>query len=152
MDQSTAKTFRNRKLRLVGNRMSELREIREESYVKNKSGIDESIDELVTSICVTNPLNPDALTKTFNHVIDSLFYKRPSKKIIAFLNDLACYPPDVIYEAVLRYSAYLNDENKRKKISVQYFMGFVRNQLFKFKEEKATRKTKSDAWRLPDDL
>jgi len=152
MDRSAAKNFRNRKLRLVENRMSELVEIRRESYLKNKSQIDKAIDELVLNICSTRPFNPEALTRTFNHVIETLFYKRPSKKVLGFLNDLSCFPSDVICESILRYSSYINSKTDRKKHSVQYFMGFVRNQLFKYEEQKAETATTSPNRGLPDDL
>ncbi len=152
MDRSTAKNFRNRKLRLVETRMSELVEIRKESYLKNQSEIDKSIDELVSRICLVVPLNPQALTQTFKHVIESLFYKRPSKNVIGFLNDISCFPPEVIWESVMRYSAYLNGATGRKKNSVQYFMGFVRNQLFKYKEGQENKTESNSSWELPDDL
>jgi hypothetical protein len=124
---------------------------RSEAYERNRGEIDNLIDEIVVSVAAVENVNTERFTTTMHRVIDSIFYKRPSRDVIDFLNALAVYPPPVIYESVIRYQMYLVDKRSQKKHSTSYFLGFVRNCYYKF-QEKEKKSQKKSKWKGPDDL
>jgi hypothetical protein len=132
--------------------MDSVRDQIDEAYQRNRGEIDDRINKLVSSICATQPVNPENLTITIHNIIDSFFYKRPSSKVIQFLDSICCYPPEVLYEAFMSYSVWLVGAGQKKKHSTSYFLGFVRKCFFNFKETKRQVVKTDVAKGLPDDL
>lgn len=149
MNSAKAKAMRNRKhLRIV-------RESDEpqEFTPSQKEQIETAIDEMVGSICATNPLNPKSLKVTFYQVINTLFTKsRKKEDILTFLTTLSINPPEVIYNSIASFSLHLVSSGK-KTTSMGYFWGFVRNNMFRYKAELDTNKKKKfKPGNLPDDF
>ena len=154
MDKKQASSFRRHKLKIVKSKMDVLRMSIDDAYEKNEIKINQKIEVIVSGIIAVYPLNSENLSRTFKKVMDSFFYKkRPSKAAIEFLDDLGCYPSEVIYKAVMAYSMFLIDNGaSNKKHSLKYFNGFIRNSFYDYQKE--TRKIEvTDVRRgMPDDL
>ena len=144
--------MRSTRLRIVKSKMNTLTEVRAEVYAKNRGEIDEQINQIVLSICGTQPVNPENLSKSIHRIIDTFFYKRPSSKVIMFLENIMCYPPEVLYEAFMSYGSWLVGAGPKTKSSPKYFMAFVKRGFFDYKESKRTVIKTNLAEGIPDDM
>lgn len=152
MDKNQARLMKSSQLRVVKAKMGTVREQIDDAYQRNRGEIDERISKLVSSICATQPVNPENLLTTIHNVIDSFFYKRPSNKVIKFLDSIGCYPPEVLLEAFMSYSVWLVGNGTKTKHSTNYFLGFVKKSFFNFKESKRKVINTDISRGLPDDL
>ena len=152
MDKNQARLMRSTRLRVVKSKMSSVRDQIDDAYERNRGEIDERINKLIASICESQPVNPENLANTIHRIIDSFFYKRPSIKVIQFLDSICCYPTEVLYEAFMSYSIWLVDRGSKKKSSPKYFLGFVKRGFFDYKESKRTIINTNLSEGLPDDM
>lgn len=152
MDREKAALIKKSKQRGKTERMRAMVDKRVEIYSENKQSIDDTITRLVEAICLVEPVDRETMCRIIHRVMKSLFYNRPSKKVVQFLDDLSVYPPEVLFESMSSYSMYLTTTVNKKKESVNYFLGFVRKNFFEYKKQKDTENRVNINEEMPDDF
>lgn len=156
MDKKQASKMRNHKLILIKNKMDYARSRMGDVYMRNQKEIDERVKEIVSGICLIKPVHYKNMMRTFTNVVESLFYKRPANSVVQFMNDVAGYPSEVIYESIMSYSMFLIEHGKKnKKNNIRYFHGFLKKSFFNYQEKKNEKTVlirDSDSMGVSDDF
>lgn len=121
---------RSRNLKLICNKASHMRNKIKEAYENQQ----EEIDKLMSNILEYVPRSKIVKTN-LEHIIEKLFYKRPSKTIILFLNQLQGYPDEVLVNCINDFMMYLLDHKERKKPSVRLFHGYLKTALMSYNKK-----------------